>query len=109
MVSILCVRHPRCGWPGAGVGPRVLGPLCHEILERAIAVPVEFSASSPQLSLDDLAVQSGINETSLVRSLRTLEPAGFVLREAERDRLGPRLLELANVCLSTLSFHKVAQ
>ena len=80
-----------------------------QILERAIAVLFEFSASSPHLSLDDLAAQSGINKTSLVRILRTLEPAGFVLREEDRYRLGPRVLELANVYLSTLSFHKVAQ
>jgi len=80
-----------------------------QILERAIAVLFEFSASSPQLSLDDLAAKSGVNKTSLVRILRTLEPAGFVLREDDRYRLGPRVLELANAYLSTLSFHKVAQ
>lgn len=79
------------------------------ILERAIAVLFEFSADTPTLSLEELAASSGINKTSLVRILRTLEPAGFVLREEDRYRLGPRVLGLANVYLSTLSFHKVAE
>lgn len=80
-----------------------------QILERAIEVLFGFAGDAPQQSLDDMAIRTGINKTSLVRILRTLEPAGFVVREDDRYRLGPRVLDLANTYLSTLSFHKIAQ
>jgi IclR family pca regulon transcriptional regulator len=80
-----------------------------QILERAIAVLFGFGGDAPQQTLDDMAVRTGINKTSLVRILRTLEPAGFVLRNDERYRLGPRVLDLAKTYLSTLTFHKTAQ
>lgn len=80
-----------------------------QILERAIEVLFSFDREAPQLSLDDMAIRTGINKTSLVRILRTLEPAGFVVRDEDRYRLGPRVLDLANSYLSTMSFHKVAQ
>lgn len=80
-----------------------------QILERAIAVLFGFGGDAPQQSLDDMAVRTGINKTSLVRILRTLEPAGFLIRTDERYRLGPRVLNLAKAYLSTLSFHKTAQ
>lgn len=80
-----------------------------QILERAIEVLFGFGGDAPEQSLDDMAVRTGINKTSLVRILRTLEPAGFVVRDDDRYRLGPRVLDLANAYLSTLSFHKVAR
>ena len=80
-----------------------------QILERALEVLFGFTGDASQQSLDDMAVRTGINKTSLVRILRTLEPAGFVVRHDDYYRLGPRALDLAHAYLSTLSFHKVAQ
>lgn len=80
-----------------------------QILSRSIAVLFAFSAKQPERSLDDLAAELAINKTSLLRILRTLEAEGFVLHDDERYRLGPRVLDLGNVYLSTLSVHGAAQ
>jgi DNA-binding IclR family transcriptional regulator len=80
-----------------------------QMLERAVEVLFSFARDAPQLSLDDMSIRTGINKTSLLRVLRTLEPYGFVVRDEDRYRLGPRVLDLANTYLSTLSFHKIAQ
>lgn len=80
-----------------------------QILSRAISVLFAFSAKEPRLSLDELAAKSGLNKTSLLRILRTLEIERFLMRSGDHYRLGSRVLELGNVYLSTLSVHGVAQ
>lgn len=80
-----------------------------QILSRAVAVLFAFSARRPQRTLDDLAAELELSKASLLRILRTLETERFVLRTDDRYRLGPRVLELGNIFLSTLSIHGVAQ
>lgn len=79
-----------------------------QILSRAISVLFAFSARQPERTLDALAHGLDINKTSLLRILRTLEMERFVLRDGERYRLGPRVLDLGSVFLSTLSVHDAA-
>jgi DNA-binding IclR family transcriptional regulator len=78
-------------------------------LARALQVLFVFSSEKQELSLDQLAAEAGLNKTSLLRILRTLEHEHFLLRRDQAYRLGPRVLELANVYLSTLSVHRVAR
>ncbi len=80
-----------------------------QVLTRALNVLFTFSASRPARSLDSLATELNLNKASLLRILRTLEAEKFLLRTDELYRLGPRVLELGNVYLSTLSVHSVAQ
>lgn len=80
-----------------------------QILSRAIAVLFAFTAARPERTLDDLADELGFNKTSLLRILRTLEVERFVLHDDERYRLGPRVLELGNAYLTSLSVHDVAR
>lgn len=80
-----------------------------QLLKRAVNVLFAFSAKSPERSLDSLATELTLNKASLLRILRTLEAEKFLLRTDERYSLGPRVLELGNVYLSTLSVHGVAQ
>lgn len=80
-----------------------------QILSRAIAVLFAFTAPRPERTLDELAEDLGFNKTSLLRILRTLEAERFVIRDDERYRLGPRVLDLGNVYLSSLSVHEIAQ
>jgi DNA-binding IclR family transcriptional regulator len=80
-----------------------------QILSRAIGVLFAFSARRPQRTLDELAAELELSKTSLLRILRTLEGERFLLRSDDHYRLGPRVLDLGNVFLSTLSVHKVAQ
>jgi DNA-binding IclR family transcriptional regulator len=78
-------------------------------LSRALNVLFVFSAQQPELSLEELSERVSLNKTSLLRILRTLEAEHFLLRSNGRYRLGPRVLDLGNVFLSTLSVHRVAQ
>lgn len=80
-----------------------------QILSRAISVLFAFSAQQPERSLDDLASELDLNKTSLLRIVRTLETEEFLLRSDDTYRLGPRVLDLGKVFLSTLSVHRVAQ
>lgn len=76
---------------------------------RALQVLFTFSSSQHEWSLDQLASKLEVNKTSLLRILRTLESERFLLRRDQLYRLGPKVLDLANVYLSTLSIHRVAQ
>lgn len=76
---------------------------------RALQVLFTFSSNQHEWSLDQLASELEVNKTSLLRILRTLESERFLLRRDQLYRLGPKVLDLANVYLSTLSIHRVAQ
>ena len=80
-----------------------------QILSRAISVLFAFSQQQPERRLDELASELSLNKTSLLRILRTLEAERFLVRTDDRYRLGPRVLDLGNVYLSTQSVHEVAQ
>ena len=80
-----------------------------QVIERTLAVLFAFSTARPVLTLDELVGALAINKTSLFRIVRTLEIEGLLIRDDESYRLGPRVLELGNVYLSTLSVHHVAQ
>ncbi len=80
-----------------------------QLLKRAINVLFVFSAKNPERSLDSLATELALNKASLLRILRTLEAEKFLIRTDELYSLGPRVLELSNVYLSTLSVHDVAR
>lgn len=80
-----------------------------QLLARAINVLFVFSATRPKRSLDSLATELAINKASLLRILRTLEAKKFLIHTDELYSLGPRVLELGNVYLSTLSVHDVAR
>ncbi len=78
-------------------------------LARALQVLFVFSSVQQEWSLEQLAAELKLNKTSLLRIVRTLEKERFLLRREQGYRLGPRVLELANVYLSTLSVHRVAR
>ena len=78
-------------------------------LARALQVLFVFSSQRPEWSLEDLARELELNKTSLLRVLRTLEHERFLLRRGGGYRLGPRVLDLANVYLSTLTVHRTSQ
>ncbi len=80
-----------------------------QLLSRALTVLFTFSAKKPKLTLDDLAAEISLNKASLLRILRTLEAEKILLRFGDNYGLGPRVLELGNAYLSTLSVHEVAQ
>ena len=80
-----------------------------QLLSRALNVLFAFTTKKPRRTLDDLAAELAVNKASLLRILRTLESEKILLRFGDHYALGPRVLELGNSYLSTLSVHEVAQ
>lgn len=80
-----------------------------QILTRALSVLFVFSADRAEWTLDELANELDLNKTSLLRIVRTLEAERFLFRRSNTYRLGPRVLDLGNVYLSTLSVHRTAR
>jgi IclR family transcriptional regulator, KDG regulon repressor len=79
-----------------------------KILSRAVAVLDAFTTQRPQLTLADLSELLAVNKPTLLRILRTLEDEGLLVRHDKTYQLGPRVLSIGNVYLSTLSVHEAA-
>lgn len=60
-------------------------------------------------TLEDLAQEHDLSKASLLRILRTLENDRVVLREDDRYRLGPRILDLSRGYLNGLELDDVAR
>lgn len=71
-------------------------------VERALRVLASFDADQKSATLADLAKKTGINKTTLLRILATLDAYGFCRRLADgRYQLGPELLRLGSLYQET--------
>lgn len=80
-----------------------------QILARALRVLWTMAGRNDGWTLDDLAQHLDVNKASMLRILRTLEADRVVLREGDRYRLGPRVLELSYGYLRDLELDAVAK
>jgi IclR family pca regulon transcriptional regulator len=78
-------------------------------LERGLAVILSFSAETPSLTIAQVAERTKLTRAAARRYLKTLEALGYVLQEADRFSLTPRLLDLGFTYLSTLDVTSVVQ
>jgi IclR family pca regulon transcriptional regulator len=78
-------------------------------LERGLAVVRSFSAEAPSLTITQVAERTGLTRAAARRYLRTLEVLGYVVQDADRFSLTPRLLDLGFTYLSTLDVTSVVQ
>jgi len=78
-------------------------------LERGLAVIRAFDAEHPQLTLSDVARQTGLTRAAARRFLHTLVELGYVRSDGRLFSLRPRVLELGYAYLSGLSLPEVAQ
>ncbi|MCL4313901.1 MAG: helix-turn-helix domain-containing protein [Actinobacteria bacterium] len=78
-------------------------------IERAFAVVRSFDASSPELSLSEVAARTGLDRATARRYLLTLEQLGYVARHDRYFTLRPRILELGYAYLSSLDLTGIAQ
>jgi IclR family acetate operon transcriptional repressor len=78
-------------------------------LARALRVLWGMAEHNDGRTLEELAQEHDINKPSLLRILRTLESEGVVLRENERYRLGPRVLDLGHGYLQGLELDAIAR
>jgi IclR family pca regulon transcriptional regulator len=78
-------------------------------LERGLAVIRAFDGDHPQLTLSDVARQTGLTRAAARRFLHTLVELGYVRSDGRLFSLRPRVLELGYAYLSGLSLPEVAQ
>ena len=78
-------------------------------LERGLAVIRSFSPEGPRLTIAHVAERTGLTRAAARRYLKTLEALGYVVQDADRFSLTPRLLDLGFTYLSTLDVTSVVQ
>lgn len=78
-------------------------------LERGLAVIKAFGAGTPELTLSDVAKETGLTRAAARRFLLTLADLGYVRAEGRYFRLTARVLELGYAYLSSLSLSDVVQ
>jgi IclR family pca regulon transcriptional regulator len=78
-------------------------------LIRGLAVIRTFDGEHPELTLSDVARRTGLSRAAAGRFLRTLEAIGYVRTDGRLFSLRPRLLELGQAYLASLSLPELAQ
>ncbi|SDD60295.1 IclR family transcriptional regulator domain-containing protein [Glycomyces harbinensis] len=80
-----------------------------QTLARGLAVIRAFSAERPELTLSEVAKETGLTRATARRFLLTLTELGYVRAGGRHFRLTPRVLELGFAYLSSLSLPELAQ
>jgi IclR family transcriptional regulator, pca regulon regulatory protein len=78
-------------------------------LERGLAVIRAFDASTPELTLSEVARLTGLTRAAARRFLLTLVDLGYVRTDGRLFALSPRVLELGYAYLSALTLPEVAE
>ncbi|MFN2323465.1 MAG: IclR family transcriptional regulator [Trueperaceae bacterium] len=80
-----------------------------QTLARALRILWGMAARNDGWTLEELAREHDVNKASLLRILRTFENDGVILRENQRYRLGPRVLDLGYGYLNGLEVDTAAR
>lgn len=78
-------------------------------LERGLAVIKSFGADTPEQTVAEVALATGLDRFSARRFLLTLEAMGYVERTGRHYRLRPQTLQLGYAYLSSLPWWHSAQ
>jgi IclR family pca regulon transcriptional regulator len=78
-------------------------------LERGLAVIRSFSAERPELTLSEVAAETGVTRAAARRFLITLMSLGYVRSDGRLFSLTPRVLDLGYAYLSSMSLPDVAE
>lgn len=78
-------------------------------LDRGLAVIRAFSADRPELSLSEVAGETGLSRAAARRFLLTLESLNYVGSRGRQFFLKPRVLDLGYAYLSSFSASEIAQ
>lgn len=78
-------------------------------LERGLSVIRAFSREQPQLTLSDVARETGMTRAAARRFLITLESLGYVASDGRLFSLRPSVLQLGYAYLSSFSLAEIAQ
>jgi len=95
---------------GSGAGARQsAGRDFVRSLQRGLAVIRSFDGARPELTLSEVAANTGVTRAAARRFLLTLVDLGYVRTDGRLFSLTPRVLELGYAYLSGLSLPEVAE
>lgn len=77
-------------------------------LDRGLAVIRAFDADHPELTLSEVARQTGLTRAAARRFLRTLVEIGYMRADGGKFALRPKVLELGYAYLSSMSLPELA-
>jgi IclR family pca regulon transcriptional regulator len=77
-------------------------------LDRGLAVIRAFDADHPELTLSEVARQTGLTRAAARRFLRTLVEIGYMRTDGGKFALRPKVLELGYAYLSSMSLPEIA-
>ncbi|MFC3493691.1 IclR family transcriptional regulator domain-containing protein [Glycomyces rhizosphaerae] len=80
-----------------------------QTLARGLAVIRAFNAERPELTLSEVAKETGLTRAASRRFLLTLTDLGYVRADGRHFALTPRVLELGFAYLSSLTLPEIAQ
>lgn len=95
--------------PAEAAAPNGRGSDYVQTLARGLAVIRAFDADRPELTLSEVARETGLTRAAARRFLLTLSDLGYVRADGRRFALTPRVLELGFAYLSSMSLPEVAQ
>ena len=78
-------------------------------LARGLAVIRAFSAERPEMTLAEVARQTGMTRATVRRLLFTLESLGYAKFDGKRFSLTPAVLDIGYAYLSSLDLASIAQ
>jgi DNA-binding IclR family transcriptional regulator len=80
-------------------------------VKRAVNILDSFNRQAPELAVTELSKQLGLSKSTISRLLSTLREEGFVSKvfSNQKYRLGPKVLELADIFLSSTEWTDVAR
>ena len=76
---------------------------------RGLQVICSFSSATPQQTLSEVAVQTGLTRAGARRILLTLQTLGYVESDGRLFRLTPRILDLGFAYLSSMPLRDLAE
>ncbi|WP_405956800.1 IclR family transcriptional regulator C-terminal domain-containing protein [Streptomyces phaeochromogenes] len=78
-------------------------------LERGLAVIRAFTADTPEMTLSEVARNTGMSRATARRFLLTFADLGYMATDGRHFRLTPRVLQLGYAYLSSMSLAQIAQ
>jgi IclR family pca regulon transcriptional regulator len=76
---------------------------------RGLSVIRSFTPDSPLQTVSQVATMTGLDRAGARRMLHTLEALGYVHHEGAKFQLTPRVLDLANIYLTSAPLWKIAE
>lgn len=78
-------------------------------LERGLAVLTAFGATSPAMTLSEVARRTGLTRATARRLLLTFETLGYMRSDGREFELTPKVLDLGYAFVSSLGLPQIAQ